>query len=68
MKKLFKCELCGKIYEDEIKAKQCEKEHEYPSEVKPLAYGEGSTYPYKVKVKFGNCEAVYRYDSGLWGM
>lgn len=68
MKKLFKCELCGKIYDDEAKAKKCEKGHEYPTEVKPRAYGEGSIYPYKIEVKFGNCKAIYRYDSGLWGM
>lgn len=68
MKTLFKCEICGKIYEDETEAKRCEKDHEMPLEVTPMAYGEGTKYPYKVKVKFGNVTAIYRYEDGLWGV
>ena len=65
MKKLFECEICGKIHDDEQKAKQCERSHKIPTEVTPLAYGKESEYPYKIKVKFGNVKAVYRYESRL---
>lgn len=68
MKRLFECEICGNIHDDEQKAKQCERSHKLPTEVTPLAYGKESEYPYKIKVKFDNVTAVYRYDSGLWGM
>lgn len=41
------------------------KGHLQPEEVSGIIYGKKDQYPYKVKVKFGNITAIYKYESGL---
>lgn len=41
------------------------KGHIQPEEVSAVVYGKKDMYPYRVKVKFGNITAIYKYESGL---
>lgn len=65
MKTLYVCDVCGQIFENEYDAKHCEKGHIQPEEVSAVVYGKKDMYPYRVKVKFGNITAIYKYESGL---
>nr|DAP53311.1 MAG TPA: hypothetical protein [Caudoviricetes sp.] len=60
MKKLFVCELCGKIFEDEHEARRCERSHFIPLNVTPKFYDEGKVIPELVTVSFGVHEEIYR--------
>lgn len=60
MKKLFVCELCGKIFNDEHEARRCERSHFIPLNVTPVAFAEGEEIPEIVKVDFGVKEVAYR--------
>lgn len=70
MKRLFVCEWCGKIFDDEHKAKQCERRHLVPSNVIPCVYTEGAEIPEVVKVTFDSSmdgctyEETYRRIKG----
>lgn len=50
--KLFVCEHCGTQYKEKEKAKECEKKHTIPMEIKDSRYHSMSQYPDKVEVKF----------------
>lgn len=65
MKTLYVCEVCGQIFEEEFNARHCEKGHIQPEEVSGMIYDKKDQYPDKVKVKFGNITAIYKYESGL---
>ena len=65
MKTLYVCDLCGQVFEEEADAKHCEKGHIHPDEVSAMVYPKKDMYPYKVRVRFGNITAVYKYESGL---
>lgn len=65
MKTLYVCDVCGAVFENEFDAKHCEKGHVLPEEVSPLVYPKKDIYPYRVRVKFGNITATYKYESGL---
>ena len=65
MKMLFVCGVCGEIYESEAEAKHCEKGHKYPKEVQPCIFYKHQVYPDRIKVRFDNITAVYKYESGL---
>lgn len=54
-----------RFFENEYDAKHCEKGHIQPGEVSAVVYGKKDMYPYRVKVKFGNITAIYKYESGL---
>lgn len=60
MKRLFACDWCNKIFDDEHKAKQCERNHLVPLNVNPMFYAEGAKIPELVKVDFGTGEVIYR--------
>lgn len=61
MKKTFLfCEWCGKIFDNEHEAKQCERSHLIPLNVNPTFYTEGAEIPELVKVDFGTEEVIYR--------
>lgn len=52
MKRLFVCEWCGKIFDNEQEVKQCERSHRVPLNVVPCTYREGDEIPEIVKVTF----------------
>lgn len=52
MKTFYVCEWCGKTFDDEHKAKQCERSHCVPLNVTPCVYEEGKEIPEVVKVTF----------------
>lgn len=62
MKRLFVCEWCGKIFDNEQGAKQCERSHRVPLNVIPCVYTEGAVIPEVIKVTFDECpyEEIYR--------
>lgn len=60
MKRLFVCEWCSKIFDDEHEAKKCERSHFIPLNVTPVAFAEGEEIPEIVKVDFGVKEVAYR--------
>lgn len=64
MKRLFVCEWCDKIFDDEHEAKQCERSHFIPLNVTPTFYTEGAKIPELVKVDFGTEEVIYRRIKG----
>lgn len=41
------------------------KSHIQPDEVSGMIYAKKDQYPDRVKVKFGNITAIYKYESGL---
>lgn len=52
MKRLFVCEWCGKTFDNEQEAKQCERSHRVPLNVTPYVYTEGTEIPEVIKVTF----------------
>lgn len=64
MKRLFMCEWCGEIYDDEFKAKKCERGHLIPLNVTPLYYNSQKKIPELVTVDFGEHTENYRLVGG----
>jgi hypothetical protein len=64
MKRLFMCEWCGEIYDDEFKAKKCERGHLIPLNVTPSYYDNQKKIPELVTVDFGEHTEIYRLVGG----
>lgn len=64
MKKLeqFQCELCRTVYNDNLTAENCEKNHKKAVEVKKAWYRpfteDRSGYPLKIEVTMSNGETI----------
>lgn len=56
MKRLFMCEWCGEIYDDEFKAKKCERGHLIPLNVTPTYYDNQKKIPKLVTVDLVNIQ------------
>ncbi len=62
----YKCEICGKLYNDEDSATECEYRHNIPEKVGSPEYqkfGSNSSYPSSVIVDFSNGERMRYYRS-----
>lgn len=58
MKRLFMCEWCGEIYDDEFKAKKCERGHLIPLNVTPSYYDNQKKIPELVTVISVNIQKI----------
>lgn len=63
--KMYKCELCGRIYENELECEECEMKHAKPVEIRSSKH-EGELfdyYPSYILIRFDNGTVrKYCYD------
>ena len=52
--KLFMCEYCGADYRESRNAKECEKRHILPTEIKASRFRLAAEYPEKIEIKFSD--------------
>ena len=60
------CELCSTRYDSPQKAIECEKKHLVPDEIIECSgfyVNRYNGFPYNIKVKAGNCTAIYSFKT-----
>lgn len=57
---MYKCEVCNTMFNDRVKAVECEKSHITDFEIVEKVYKQGQAYPVKIIVSNGKNKRLYR--------